>query len=161
MSGKVRLLVVICGLLTFGSVGALAAYLITKIIDDKTKQVTIISFGGRGLCKCKAHGLFLSKIFPGWKFAKNSVFLMNGNYFNKEERYMRSVLQVLVVLGIGVAGGYAAGYTKAREVFVEAIAKSVLDKEVSESKKKEGWEPIIPDVMVKKEAQASFLFDIF
>lgn len=37
MSGKVRLLVVICGLLTFGPVGALAAYLITKFIDDKTK----------------------------------------------------------------------------------------------------------------------------
>lgn len=65
---------------------------------------------------------------------------------------MRSVLQVLVVLGIGVAGGYAAGYTKAREVFVEAIAKSVLDKEVSESKKEEGWEPIIPDMMTKEEA---------
>lgn len=65
---------------------------------------------------------------------------------------MRSVLQVLVVLGIGVASGYAAGYTKAREVFVEAIAKSVLDKEVSESKKEEGWEPIIPDMMTKEEA---------
>lgn len=65
---------------------------------------------------------------------------------------MRSVLQVLVVLGIGVASGYAAGYTKAREVFVEAIAKSVLDKEVSESKKKDGWEgPILPDMMTKEE----------
>ena len=65
---------------------------------------------------------------------------------------MRSVLQVLVVLGIGVASGYAAGYTKAREVFVSAVAKAVLDKEVSESKKEEGWEPIIPDVMAKEEA---------
>ena len=65
---------------------------------------------------------------------------------------MRSVLQVLVVLGIGVASGYAAGYTKAREVFVSAVAKAVLDKEVSESKKEEGWEPIIPDVMTKEEA---------
>ena len=65
---------------------------------------------------------------------------------------MRSVLQVLVVLGIGAASGYAAGYTKCREVFMEAVAKSVLEKEVSESKKEEGWEPIIPDVMVKEEA---------
>jgi len=66
---------------------------------------------------------------------------------------MRSVLQVLVVLGIGVAGGYAAGYTKAREVFVSAIANAVLDKEVSESKKKDGWEgPILPDMMTKEEA---------
>lgn len=65
---------------------------------------------------------------------------------------MRSVLQVLVVLGIGVASGYAAGYTKAREVFVVAIAKAVLGKEVSESKKEESWEPIIPDVMAKEEA---------
>ncbi len=49
---------------------------------------------------------------------------------------MKSALQVLIILGIGVSGGFAAGYSKSREKFLEAMVHgltSSVKEEKSES----------------------------